>query len=220
MLQTELTRVQQRLEEQEVRREQAQRLNEQLAEANRQLSRRMAEVMALQSQLREQATQDALTGLANRRHLNETLPSVLALALRERAPLAVVLIDLDHFKQINDRHGHPVGDQVLSAFGALLRAHLRKSDLAFRYGGEEFCLLLPRTPVADAQRKVQALLAEWCEQTLSPAEGAPLNGLSFSAGATDSTLAPPSPGPLLNAADQLLLLAKRGGRRRVVIPGG
>lgn len=219
-LQTELLRVQQRLEDQEARREAAERLSQELAEANAQLSRRMAEVEALQARLREQATQDALTGLANRRHLNETLPSVLALALREAAPLAVVLIDLDHFKQINDTHGHPVGDQVLAAFGGLLREHLRRSDLAFRYGGEEFCLLLPRTSAGDAQHKVETLLAAWRERELALDGEACLRGLSFSAGATDSRTSTPSAGALLNAADQLLLLAKRGGRARVVAPGG
>ena len=163
-----------------------------MAELNAALSRKIAEVEALQCRLQELATQDALTGLANRRHLNDTLPATLALAQRDATPLAVVVIDLDHFKRVNDNHGHPVGDQLLAAFGLLLREHLRRSDLAFRYGGEEFCLLMPHTPAADAQLKVQGLLAAWRTQCFAIEGGITLTGQSFSAGITDSLLGPAS----------------------------
>jgi len=219
MLQTELLQMQQRLEEQQTKREAAERARAALAEANAHLSRKIAEVEALQGQLREQATQDVLTGLANRRHLNDTLPNMLALALRAGAPLAVAVLDLDHFKAVNDTHGHMVGDQLLTALGALLRQHLRRSDIAFRYGGEEFCLLMPNTSALDAQAKVQALLAAWREQVFVLEGHRVLTGLSFSGGITDSHLAPPSPGALLRAADQLLLLAKRSRRGSVLVPG-
>jgi diguanylate cyclase (GGDEF)-like protein len=219
MLQTELLQMQQRLEENEAKRQQAERARAELAELNAALSRKIAEVEALQCRLQELATQDALTGLANRRHLNDTLPATLALAQRDATPLAVVVIDLDHFKRVNDNHGHPVGDQLLAAFGLLLREHLRRSDLAFRYGGEEFCLLMPHTPAADAQLKVQSLLAAWRAQRFTIDGGVTLTGQSFSAGITDSLLGPASPGDLLRAADQLLLLAKRAQRGSVLIPG-
>lgn len=219
MLQTELLQMQKRLEENEARRLAAEQARAELAELNAALSRKIAEVEALQGRLQELATQDALTGLANRRHLNETLPAVLALAQRDGTPLAVVVIDLDHFKRVNDTHGHPVGDQLLAAFGLLLRDHLRRSDLAFRYGGEEFCLLMPHTPAADAQAKVQGLLAAWRAQRFALEGGSELIGQSFSAGVTDSLLSPGSPSGLLRAADQLLLLAKRAQRGSVLIPG-
>ncbi len=215
MLQTELMQLQRRVEEHQTRRQAAERERMQLADAHDRLQRKMAEIEALQAQLQLQATQDALTSLANRRHFNDTLPALLALAQREGTPLSVVLIDLDHFKQVNDAHGHPAGDLLLGSFGALLRSHLRKSDQAFRYGGEEFCLLLPHTPAADAHRKVEGLLAEWSSQAFELDGGTRLRGQSFSAGVTDSLQHPGPPQALLRAADDLLLQAKRDGRHRV-----
>ncbi len=214
-LQTELLTLQHQLEEQAARRRATERARAALAAANEQLSRKVAEVQALQAALREQATHDALTGLGNRRHLNDTLPTLLAMALRERAPLAVVLIDLDRFKAVNDEHGHGAGDLLLAAFGRLLSEQLRGSDLAFRYGGEEFCLLLPHTSTAAAADKVRALLGLWRGQVFD-LDRLVLREQSFSAGVTDSQEVSPAPGALLSTADQRLLAAKRGGRSRVV----
>ncbi len=208
-LQTELLLLEQRIEEEDGKRQAAERARALLADAHAALQRKMDEVQALQAQLHIQATQDALTGLANRRHLNESLPSLLALALREATPLAVALIDLDRFKQVNDTHGHPAGDQVLAAFGLLLRQHLRKSDRAFRYGGEEFCLLMPHTSALDAQRKLQALLSDWRNTAFVLDSGAVLRLQAFSAGVTDSFSALASPAGLLKAADARLLQAKQ-----------
>ncbi len=219
MLQTELLLLNQRLEENVARREAAERARAEQTELNAALSRKIAEVEALQSRLQELATQDALTGLANRRHLNDSLPAVLALAQREATPLAVVVIDLDHFKRVNDEHGHPAGDQLLAAFGLLLREQLRRSDLAFRYGGEEFCLLMPHTPALDARSKVLELLGLWRSQQFSLDGGAQISAQSFSAGVTDSVQSPGSPAALLRIADQLLLLAKRAQRGSVLVPG-
>jgi diguanylate cyclase (GGDEF)-like protein len=215
MLQTELLKLRHQLEENDARQRASERARAELAAANAQLSHKIAEVEALQAALRQQATQDALTGLANRRHLNDTLPSLLALALRERVPLAVVVIDLDHFKAVNDEHGHAAGDRLLAAFGQLLHDRLRASDQAFRYGGEEFCLLMPYTAAAAARHKVEELLEEWRARRFE-LERATLAGLSFSAGVADSLHAPLSPDGLLHAADALLLEAKRRGRARVL----
>ncbi|HEX6018064.1 MAG TPA: diguanylate cyclase [Burkholderiaceae bacterium] len=217
-LQTELMRLQHKLDEQSSQRRSSERAKAELETANAQLSRKMAEVQALQSALKDQAVRDALTGLFNRRYLNETLPTALALARREHQPLAVAIIDLDHFKAVNDRYGHGAGDTLLSAFGRLLASHCRKSDVACRYGGEEFCLLLPRTDAATAQRKVSHLLALWRQQRFE-IEGDALCGLSFSAGISDSIRAPLSPQMLLQAADQQLLAAKQRGRSRVLALG-
>lgn len=216
ILQTELLQLKYRLQENETRRRAAEQARAALAEANQQLKRKIAEVQVLQSQLQAQATQDALTGLANRRHLNDTLPTQLALAQREAAPLSAVLIDLDHFKRVNDSYGHPVGDQLLAAFGALLREHLRKSDQAFRYGGEEFCLLLPNTPAEDARTKVAALQKRWKATVFDLPDGSQLGGQSFSAGVTDSITTPDSGTALLRVADDRLLCAKRTQRGTVV----
>lgn len=213
-LQTELLRLQHRIDEKDAQRRATERARVELQHANEQLSRRIAEVQALQQALREQAVCDALTGLYNRRHLNDTLPSMLALARRDGQPLALALIDLDHFKSVNDQHGHAAGDTLLAAFGRLLAETCRLSDVACRYGGEEFCLLMPHTGGEAALQKVQALLQRWSAQQFVFGAAA-LAGLSFSAGVTDSERASGSVDALLLSADRQLLDAKRQGRQRV-----
>jgi two-component system, cell cycle response regulator len=213
-LQTELLRLQHRLDENDARRRRTERARAELAQTNTLLSHKVEEVQALQEALRQQAVRDPLTGLFNRRHLNDTLPALFALARREAQPLALVIIDLDHFKRVNDLHGHAVGDRLLAAFGELLADHGRRSDVLCRYGGEEFCLLMPRTTADGARRKVQSLLRRWRAQRFEIEDDA-LEGLSFSAGIADSLIAAASPDALLKAADDELLAAKRGGRSRV-----
>jgi len=214
-LQTELRRLQQNLDEIEARRRSTERAKAELEAINQQLSQKIDEVEALQAELRQQATRDFLTGLFNRRHLNDVLPQMLALAQREQQPLAVAIIDLDHFKSVNDRHGHVAGDKLLAAFGALLIAHGRRSDIAFRFGGEEFCLLMPRTDAAAAQRKVEALLGAWRGEVFQFDTGT-LRSNTFSAGVADSLAELAAMEPLLKAADDRLLEAKRGGRNQVL----
>lgn len=219
-LQTELLRLTHRLQDSQAKRRATERSRAKLAAINEQLAHKMAEVQALQEALRQQATIDVLTGLHNRRHLNEVLPAQVAIARRAGTPLAVVILDLDHFKAINDRYGHPTGDALLAAFGRLLQGSLRKSDLACRYGGEEFCLLLPRSTATAARRKVQALLRRWRELQFQWGEAPAvqmLQGKSFSAGVTDSSDPLAGPEALLNAADQALLAAKQAGRNRVLL---
>ncbi len=215
-LHTELLGMQHKLEENVVRRRATERARSELQAINEQLSRKVDEVQALQAALKQQAARDFLTGLFNRRHLNDTLPSMLALARRDRQPLAVAIIDLDHFKLTNDDHGHAAGDTLLAAFGELLAHHGRKSDVACRYGGEEFCLLMPRTDAAAARRKINALLKIW-RSAVFPMPTGNLSGLTFSAGVADSLLGPTEAGALLNAADDALLAAKRLGRNRVLL---
>jgi diguanylate cyclase (GGDEF)-like protein len=217
-LQTELLRLQHKLDEQEAQRRATERARAELEAVNKQLSRKIHEVQSLQEALRQQATHDALTGLFNRRHFNDALPAVFAQATRHLEPLAVAVIDLDHFKQVNDRHGHLAGDGLLAAFGRLMAEHCRQSDIACRYGGEEFCLLMPHTDAATAQRKVHALLQLWREQSFT-IDGHTITGLSFSAGVADSRRAPIAAQLLLRAADEQLLLAKKLGRGRVMVDG-
>lgn len=213
-LQTELLRLQHRLDENDARRRRTERARAELAAINDKLSHKIEEVQALQQALRQQATHDPLTGLLNRRHLNDTLPTLFALARREAKTMALVIIDLDRFKAINDEHGHAAGDRLLAAFGQMLAGHVRRSDVACRYGGEEFCLLMPRTDADGARRKVMALLRRWRAQCFE-LDNATLEGLSFSAGVADTTMAPASPDALLKLADDELLAAKRKGRNRV-----
>jgi two-component system, cell cycle response regulator len=214
-LQTELLRLRQRLEENDAKRRATERARAALAEANQALSRKVDEVQALQHALREQATRDALTGLFNRRHLDDTLPAMVAMARRERQAMAIAIIDLDHFKSVNDRFGHDVGDRLLVAFGQLLADNLRDSDVACRYGGEEFCLLMPRTAAPAAQHKLEKLLQRWRRQVFD-LDAVALQGLTFSAGVVDSAGRPHAAATLLKAADQALLAAKQLGRNRVL----
>lgn len=214
-LQTELLRLQRERDGLEVRRRAAERARAQLAAINRQLSQRVEEVQRLQAALAEQAVRDFLTGLYNRRHLSEVLPSMLALANRNGEALAVVVIDLDHFKAVNDRYGHATGDRLLQAFGALVRRNLRRSDIACRYGGEEFCVLMPKTSAHAARRKTDALRRQWRELRFE-VDGGVLTGNSFSAGIADSATAASTADALLKAADDCALDAKRRGRDQSV----
>ena len=111
----------------------------------------------LLAEAEKQSMTDALTGLYNRRSLDQLLEREVALAERHHQPLSIVMIDMDYFKQINDAHGHAAGDHMLRAFADCVRMTLRKTDLAFRYGGDEFVIALPQTPIIQAQQVVQKL---------------------------------------------------------------
>jgi diguanylate cyclase (GGDEF)-like protein len=218
-LQTELRRLRQNLDEIEARRLATERARAELEAINQQLSQKISEVQSLQAELEQQATRDFLTGLFNRRHLNDILPQTLALAQRSGQALAVAIIDLDHFKSVNDRHGHVAGDTLLAAFGALLNENSRQSDIAFRFGGEEFCLLMPRSDAQAAQRKVLSLLQAWRSKAFHFETGSLVDN-TFSAGVADSladtTQERESMEALLKAADDRLLVAKRSGRNQVL----
>lgn len=157
------------------------------------------------------ALTDGLTGLPNRRAIDDTLKRMIAQADRAGNPLGLVLFDLDHFKQINDLYGHEKGDEVLSAVGVAITTTLRSSDFAGRYGGEEFILLLPDTTVADA-----VTVAEKLRTVLASVE---VSGVPRSITASFGVAATPQdgsePATLLRTADRALYLAKAGGRDRV-----
>ena len=113
--------------------------------------------LKLRDELRQQAIHDPLTGLFNRRYLDETLPRELDRAQRLNAPLCVVMLDIDGFKQFNDSFGHGPGDSLLREFASILREHLRKSDISCRYGGDEFVLVMPDSSIADTQERVEQI---------------------------------------------------------------
>ncbi len=155
------------------------------------------------------AERDALTGLGNRRHLERRAGELLPRAATGGQPLALAVLDVDHFKQVNDRHGHLVGDQVLVQLAHLLRENTRATDVLARYGGEEFVIVLPGMTLAAA--------AEVCERLRERVRGFgwPLNvDLSISIGLTAAP--PPDLPALLAAADEALYRAKSSGRNRVV----
>ncbi len=177
-------------------------------------------------QLSEQAARDPLTGIYNRAQLEELLAKEYGIAQRFGWPLSVAFIDLDDFKKVNDRHGHLIGDQVLRNFAQALEAGLRKSDVVARFGGEEFVVLLPNTPLGNAASIIERLRERIATLPMATTDGQQVVHVTFSAGlATESTDEHhPDTQSLLKSADDALYGAKRDGRNRVVsnnkpIPG-
>jgi diguanylate cyclase (GGDEF)-like protein len=169
-------------------------------------------------QLQELAATDPLTGLYNRRHFGHVLEQLFAESSRYDADLACVMMDLDGYKSINDEFGHAVGDQLLVIAGKAIRATMRKMDVAARYGGDEFVLLLPRADGAEA-----ATVAERLRQEFNQAAAAILGrkqGVTMSVGiASLQSGRPAGPEQLVVLADSALYQAKAAGRDRVVING-
>ncbi len=185
-------------------------------EALRHLAARDAELSqasALQTLLREQALQDPLTGLLNRRALEQHHAQQVGASAGTAPEYCLVLMDLDHFKRVNDTHGHGVGDAVLRDVAATLRSGLRAGDALFRIGGEEFALLLPGAGAPLAVRRIDELRAL---VTASRPAGLP-DPITFSAGVARAGPEPASLDSLLQAADAALYQAKRDGRNRTVL---
>jgi diguanylate cyclase (GGDEF)-like protein len=159
------------------------------------------------------ALTDALTGLPNQRAAHDTILRMTAHAARTLNPLAVALLDLDHFKQINDLHGHDKGDEALAAVGAVLAADLRAGDFAGRYGGEEFLLLLPDTGVGDASTIAERLRTALSALTI-PGVDQPVTA-SFGIAVLPDHAA--DAGTLLRKADAALYAAKAAGRNRIQV---
>ena len=174
-----------------------------------------AELAAAVAQVNELVTHDALTGLVNRQRMQALLEQESARHARGGAAFAVALIDLDHFKQINDRHGHHVGDEALVGFAKVARTMLRETDTLARWGGEEFLALLPATPdEAQAAAVLERLREEL--STLAPSSSAPALRIAFSAGiALHAGHEPPD--RLLERADRALYAAKARGRSQSVV---
>lgn len=170
----------------------------------------------LRDRLREQAIRDPLTGLFNRRYLDETLLRELAKAERGRYPIGLIMLDIDHFKRINDTYGHPAGDTLLRAVGALLRSQVRTGDIACRYGGEEFLLVLPTASGEAAAGRAEALRQAIAQLQLEH-EGRRLPTVTLSAGVTALYDADDGVEAALDRADQALYAAKAAGRDRVAI---
>lgn len=165
---------------------------------------------------RQLAAYDPLTGVANRRTLIATLDRDVARAVRAREPISLMMVDIDHFKAVNDTHGHLAGDQVLRHVAHLLRARLRAQDLVGRYGGEEFLVLLPDTASEGAFGVAQQLRRNIAE---APCE---LGGRQISVTVSIGVFGGrPEPGDhwdlLIDAADRALYAAKENGRNRVVL---
>jgi diguanylate cyclase (GGDEF)-like protein len=162
--------------------------------------------------LREQATHDGLTGLCNRQHFTVLAQNEWDRARRYRRPLSLLMIDIDHFKSVNDHYGHEVGDRVLIEIAEVCRNIVRTTDIVARLGGEEFAVLLPETRLDDAGVLAERLRRAASEMSLAHGEGT--LSVSVSIGASEASPATDIPA-LLRQADQALYEAKGSGRNRV-----
>lgn len=185
-----------------------------LQAANGTLTRQLEEINVLQVKLSEQANRDPLTGLYNRRYLDSTMEREVARCKREGLSLSLMLIDIDHFKRINDTYGHQAGDEVLKHLAVMLADQARAGDVACRYGGEEFLLLLPGMPHVVALDRGEALRNAFDAATV--AFGDFRIRATLSIGIATYPGHGISPQELIGGADQALYRAKTEGRNRVV----
>lgn len=173
-----------------------------------------AEVQKLQEQLHEQSIRDPLTGLYNRRYLDETINRELIRADRYNQPVGIVMCDLDDFKLINDIHGHLAGDEVLRVFAKLLKKHSRRSDIVCRFGGEEFVMFLPDMPPAVAYQCAEKLRTELAAKRITL--GAADIQVTASFGVAAFPVNGTTQDTLIGAVDAAMYQAKETGRNRVV----
>jgi len=168
--------------------------------------------IALRRQFEQAALSDALTGFHNRRWLDQTLPRIVQRHLHASEPLCIAIMDVDHFKRVNDSFGHPAGDAVLVRIGQLVRGKLRPTDFAARIGGEEFALIFPRTSLPGAIRAAERL-REAIASASFDYDGRPLPQVTVSLGLVALERAADSR-QLLAAADEALYRAKQSGRNQ------
>jgi diguanylate cyclase (GGDEF)-like protein len=167
-------------------------------------------------ELQDQAITDPLTGLYNRRYLWDILPRELIKAERKAAPLALIILDIDHFKEVNDTYGHQAGDLVLMEIARLTKAGIRGSDTAYRYGGEEFVLVLPEITVSVARERAEKIRTAIADMELHHS-GKPIRRVTVSLGVAFYPHHGHDPDSLLRAADDCLYTAKSNGRNQVVM---
>jgi two-component system cell cycle response regulator len=177
------------------------RVGAQMVSLHAELAARVRELDAL-------ATMDGLTGIANRRTFQARLEAEISRTNRYHPPLALMMLDVDHFKSLNDAHGHQAGDQVLQRMGQLLASSTRNTDLVGRYGGEEFAIILVNTSRAAAEQAAERLLAR------IQAEPWPYRAVTASIGLASWNSAECSASTLIHQADQALYFAKKNGRNQ------
>lgn len=172
----------------------------------------------LQREYKRNAMVDALTGLYNRRWLEDSLPRFVNRFTRSKGPLTVLMVDVDHFKRVNDEHGHPAGDSVLVAVAHALRAAVRPTDLVARYGGEEFVIILPETSSRAALGVAERLRVMVSLTAIVGPDGKLLPNVTVSIGGAALQPGTLSTAPeLLAAADAKLYASKESGRNKVTL---
>ncbi len=193
------------------------RPKELLARVNRELKIQslIKELKASYEKLQELAQTDPLTRLYNRRYFSEISSNILNLAKREKKPLSVVMLDIDKFKRVNDTYGHQVGDEVIVSLANILKANKRESDIVCRYGGEEFVILLPNTPIDGAVNFANKLREKVQSYILNLDDGTILK-FTISLGVSSVNLEKEATiEKALNRADEALYESKNSGRNRV-----
>ncbi|PKN87109.1 MAG: hypothetical protein CVU46_05505 [Chloroflexi bacterium HGW-Chloroflexi-8] len=170
----------------------------------------------LREMMRDQATHDPLTGLFNRRYLSDTLPRELNHARRSNSKTCVVMLDIDHFKHFNDTYGHEAGDLMLRELGWILKGNIRKSDIACRYGGEEFVLVLLDTTIEDCQEHLKKIIEKVKAQQIRFG-GQLLRSMSLSIGVVEASESVMDADELLVAADKAMYAAKHAGRDCIIL---
>lgn len=184
-----------------------------LYQNHKHMRERLEEIGMLQDQLREAALRDPLTGLYNRRHLSEILPGILARCGRMKTAVTLVMMDIDHFKRVNDTYGHPAGDAMLVALAQLLQHSVREGDTVCRMGGEEFLLVMENAPLLAASNRIGAFCTAFAGLDVVH-DGAVLRATMSCGLATFPEHGGDAPS-LLWAADRALYAAKAGGRNRL-----
>ena len=178
----------------------------------------LVEVRKTERTLRRQALRDPLTGLFNRRFFDAGLEQEILRSRRSGNPVSLLILDIDHFKNFNDEYGHEAGDAILRAIGQLLQAQVRGSDVACRFGGEEFVILMPNAPLESAKARGRQILEAIRGQEI-PHQGHLLPSLTASLGVAEFPAHASDTEGILEAADNALYIAKRTGRDRMVVSG-
>ncbi|KXK12316.1 MAG: diguanylate cyclase [Chloroflexi bacterium OLB14] len=186
-----------------------------LTDMNEILWGKIEEVELLRAQLQEQAIRDPLTGLFNRRFFSESLEKETAQALRDNSTLSIIILDIDHFKQVNDQYGHKLGDLALQQLAKLLTDNIRSGDIACRFGGEEFVILMPNATTESAFERAEFLRKQF-EGMIIKFENKKLT-CTFSAGVASFPTHADSGESVLNLADTALYQSKSNGRNKVTI---
>jgi diguanylate cyclase (GGDEF)-like protein len=176
-----------------------------------------AELLRRNSALSEISARDALTGLYNRWYVMEKIDSEMNRSLRHRSPVSLIMLDIDHFKRVNDSFGHSAGDRVLRSVGQVLRDSCRVYDVAGRYGGEEFCVVLPETRVGNTTVVAERIRERLAASRFEVGADSVVVTASIGIAGVDSleSEAALSPSMLIDRADQALYSAKHHGRNRV-----
>ena len=197
------------------RNQQLRTIREDLRASEKTLSKQLSDIKLLQTKLQEQASRDPLTALYNRRYMDTIAGREIARCNREHQPMAVMMVDVDHFKKVNDTYGHPGGDEVLKMLSALFLEKVRTSDVPCRYGGEEFLLLMPGMSAEIALARANQWRCSFAERTVL------FGGFSIQSTISIGVAVYPDHGEsmeaLIQSADLALYRAKQQGRNRVVL---